>query len=137
MINKGLPIKGAKALILGVIFKENCPDIRNSKVVDIYTELNQFGLEVDVYDPHVNAEEVFHEYGIVMAPALERYDSIILDVYHDEFLKLNFDQLKNTREAVIYDIKSVLDRELVDARFKNLVLMHCYNNTEGYRYLLR
>jgi UDP-N-acetyl-D-galactosamine dehydrogenase len=116
MINKGLPIKGAKALILGVTFKENCPDIRNSKVVDIYTELKQFGLEVDVFDPHVNAEEVFHEYGIVMAPALERYDSIILAVSHDEFLKLNFDQLKNTREAVIYDIKSVLDRELIDAR---------------------
>lgn len=56
MINKGLPIKGAKALILGVTFKENCPDIRNSKVVDIYTELNQFGMEVNVYDPHVNAE---------------------------------------------------------------------------------
>lgn len=116
MINKGLPIKGAKALILGVTFKENCPDIRNSKVVDIYTELKQFGLEVDVYDPHVNAEEVFHEYGIQMAPVLGKYDSIVLAVAHDELLKLDFENLKNSAESVIYDIKSVLDRTQVDGR---------------------
>ena len=116
MINKGLPVKGAKALILGVTFKENCPDIRNSKVVDIYTELKQFGLEVDVYDPHVNAQEVLHEYGIPMTPVLGKYDSIVLAVAHDELLKLDFENLKNSADTVIYDIKSVLDREMIDAR---------------------
>jgi UDP-N-acetyl-D-galactosamine dehydrogenase len=116
MINKGLPVKGAKALILGVTFKENCPDIRNSKVVDIYTELKQFGLEVDVYDPHVNAQEVLHEYGIQMTPVLGKYDSIVLAVPHDELLKLDFENLKNSADTVIYDIKSVLDRKQVDGR---------------------
>ena len=116
MINKGLPVKGAKALILGVTFKENCPDIRNSKVVDIYTELKQFGLEVDVYDPHVNAQEVLHEYGIQMTPVLGKYDSIVLAVAHEELLKLDFENLKNSADTVIYDIKSVLDREMIDAR---------------------
>lgn len=116
MINKGLPVKGAKALILGVTFKENCPDIRNSKVVDIYAELKQFGLEVDVYDPHVNAQEVLHEYGIQMTPVLGKYDSIVLAVAHDELLKLDFENLKNAADTVIYDIKSVLDRTQVDGR---------------------
>jgi UDP-N-acetyl-D-galactosamine dehydrogenase len=116
MVNKGLQVKGSKALILGVTFKENCPDIRNSKVVDIYTELKQFGLEVDVYDPHVNAQEVLHEYGIPMTPVLGKYDSIVLAVAHDELLKLDFENLKNSADTVIYDIKSVLDREMIDAR---------------------
>jgi UDP-N-acetyl-D-galactosamine dehydrogenase len=116
MVNKGLQVKGSKALILGVTFKENCSDIRNSKVVDIYTELKQFGLEVDVYDPHVNAHEVLHEYGIPMTPVLGKYDSIVLAVAHDELLKLDFENLKNSADTVIYDIKSVLDREMIDAR---------------------
>jgi UDP-N-acetyl-D-galactosamine dehydrogenase len=116
IVNKGLPVKGSKALILGVTFKENCSDIRNSKVVDIYTELKQFGLLVDVYDPHVNAQEVLHEYGIQMTPVLGKYDSIVLAVAHDELLKFDFENLKNSADTVIYDIKSVLDRDLIDAR---------------------
>jgi UDP-N-acetyl-D-galactosamine dehydrogenase len=78
--------------------------------------LKQFGLEVDVYDPHVNAQEVLHEYGIQMTPVLGKYDSIVLAVPHDELLKLDFENLKNSADTVIYDIKSVLDRKQVDGR---------------------
>ena len=116
MIQKGHAIKGAKVLVLGVTFKENCPDIRNSKVIDIYTELKQFGLIVDVYDPNVNSADVKKEYGIIMVDKLDRYDAIILAVSHNEFLKLNIDELKKNNEAVVYDIKSFLDKKVVDAR---------------------
>jgi UDP-N-acetyl-D-galactosamine dehydrogenase len=116
MIQKGHAIKGAKVLVLGVTFKENCPDIRNSKVIDIYTELKQFGLIVDVYDPNVNSADVKKEYGIIMVDKLDRYDAIILAVSHNEFLKLNIDELKKNNEAVVYDIKSFLDKKIVDAR---------------------
>jgi UDP-N-acetyl-D-galactosamine dehydrogenase len=116
MIQKGHVIKGAKILILGVTFKENCPDIRNSKVVDIYTELIQFGLVVDVYDPNAICAEVKKEYGITMVDKLEKYDAIILAVGHKEFLRLDIEKLKKSKEAVIYDIKSFFERKLVDAR---------------------
>lgn len=117
MIKKGHRINGAKALILGVTFKENCPDIRNSRVVDIYQELRQFGLEVDVYDPHADKGEVFHEYKIKLVEGIDKkYDSVILAVSHDLFLEIDFKQLRNGHEAVIFDTKSFLDRNLVDAR---------------------
>lgn len=116
MIQKGIPVKGSKVLILGVTFKENCPDIRNSKVVDIYTELKQFGLEVDVYDPYVNHEEVLAEYGINCCSEISKYEAIILAVAHDEFHNLDFSLMKSTQSAVIYDTKSVLPKHLVDAR---------------------
>jgi UDP-N-acetyl-D-galactosamine dehydrogenase len=116
MIKKGTTIKGSSVLVLGVTFKENCPDIRNSKVVDIYRELIQFELDVDVYDPHVNSDEVRHEYQIEMTKDLKRYDAIILAVSHNEFLKLNISDLIKNANTVIYDIKSVLDRNIVDAR---------------------
>jgi UDP-N-acetyl-D-galactosamine dehydrogenase len=116
MIGKGMPIKDAKALILGVTFKENCPDIRNSKVVDIYKELIQFGLNVDVYDPHADSKEVDHEYGIKLCSNLDnQYQVIILAVAHKEFLSINFEDLKFPN-AVLYDTKSFLNRSLVDAR---------------------
>ena len=116
MIQKGITIKGAKALILGVTFKENCPDIRNSKVVDIYNELKQFGLDIDVYDPHVHAEEVLKEYSIVMTNSLKKYEAIILAVSHDDFLSIDINGLKKFDRSVIYDIKSILDRSIVDGR---------------------
>lgn len=116
MIQKGMSIKGAKALILGVTFKENCPDIRNSKVVDIYNELKQFELDIEVYDPHVNASEVFEEYGIVITNKLNKYNAIILAVSHDEFLDLDLLSLKAKSDSIIYDIKSILDRSIVDGR---------------------
>jgi len=117
MIQKGHKIQGAKALILGVTFKEDCPDIRNSRVIDIYTELKQFGLNVDVYDPHANDHEVAEEYGIQLVGNMDQqYDSIILAVSHKEFLELDFKKLKNGNNTVIFDTKSCLDRSLIDAR---------------------
>lgn len=116
MIQKGKKIGGARTLMLGITFKENCPDIRNSRVVDIYKELIDFGMEVDVYDPWANAEEVEKEHGISLVETLgEDYDAIVLTVAHGEFLGLPFDKLK-ARDGIIFDIKSVLDKALVDAR---------------------
>jgi UDP-N-acetyl-D-galactosamine dehydrogenase len=116
MIQKGTNIKGAKALLLGVTFKENCPDIRNSKVVDIYNELVQFGLEVDVFDPHADAVQVQSEYNIQLIPSPTKYDAIILTVAHNEFLQLDLNALKNGNHTVIFDSKAALDRDSVDAR---------------------
>lgn len=117
MIRKGHRIDGSKALILGMTFKENCPDIRNSRVIDIYNELKQFGLQVDVYDPHAEAVEVKKEYGISLTEKLvASYDAIVLAVSHDEFLHIDYTQLKNGAHSVIFDTKSFLDRGIVDAR---------------------
>jgi UDP-N-acetyl-D-galactosamine dehydrogenase len=116
MIQKNLNITKAKVLILGITFKENCTDIRNSKVVDIYNELKDFGLLVDVYDPNASSKEVKHEYGITLINKLNKYSAIILAVSHKEFLNLNFRKLKISSKSVIYDIKSVLDRKLIDGR---------------------
>jgi len=116
MIQKGTNIKRAKALLLGVTFKENCPDIRNSKVVDIYNELVQFGLEVDVFDPHADAAQVQSEYNIQLIPSPTKYDAIILTVAHKEFLELDLNALKNGNHSVIFDSKAALNRGSVDAR---------------------
>ncbi|WP_343530411.1 nucleotide sugar dehydrogenase [Pedobacter sp.] len=117
MIHKGHKIQGANALILGVTFKEDCPDIRNSRVIDIYSELKQFGLNVDVYDPHADAHEVKEEYDITLVNNIDKqYDSIVLAVSHKEFLALDFKRLKNGNNTVIFDTKSCLDRDLIDAR---------------------
>jgi UDP-N-acetyl-D-glucosamine/UDP-N-acetyl-D-galactosamine dehydrogenase len=117
LIKKGHKIGGAKTLILGVTFKEDCPDIRNSKVIDIYNELKQFGMSVDVFDPHANKEEVLHEYGVKMIDELANdYDAIILAVSHSAFAKIDYSSLKNGNDAVLFDTKSFLDRSIVDAR---------------------
>ena len=116
MINKGVSIKGARALILGITFKENCPDIRNSKVIDIYNELIQFGMNVMVYDPNANSKEVEEVYSIKLLNNLDKYEVIILAVSHEQFLKLNILDLKSNENSVIYDIKGVLDRSVIDAR---------------------
>lgn len=117
MINKGHVIKGSKALILGFTFKENCPDIRNTRVIDIYNELTQFGLEVDVYDPWANAHDVKEEYGVDVIEKLngDLYKSIIVAVAHDEFLNINYKDYKEAG-AVIFDTKSFVNRDLVDGR---------------------
>ena len=116
MIGKGQKIKGAKALILGVTFKEDCPDIRNSRVIDIHSELKQFGLDIDVFDPHANPKEVLHEYGInLLLDIKESYDAIILAVSHKDFLNINLDSIKND-QSVIFDTKSFLDRNIIDGR---------------------
>jgi UDP-N-acetyl-D-galactosamine dehydrogenase len=116
LIQKGKKIGGAKTLMLGITFKENCPDIRNSRVVDIYRELRDFGMEVDVYDPWANKDEVKKEHGIDLVAELgSHYDAIVLTVAHQEFLNLPYVSLK-AENGIIFDIKSVLDRSLVDAR---------------------
>ena len=116
MNHKGIPVRGAKALLLGITFKENCPDTRNSKVPDIYNELRSFGMAVSIYDPYANSDEVYKEFGIKMISNLNQYDVIILTVAHDEFMKLDLNALKNQKESVVYDLKSVLDINQVDAR---------------------
>lgn len=118
MIGKDILIKGARVLILGITFKENCPDVRNTRVVDIYSELLQFGLAVDVYDPWVDPAIVSSQYGIEVLPAMDEhaaYDAIILAVAHAEFLSIDFKKYLNPK-SVVYDTKSCLDRSLVDAR---------------------
>lgn len=116
MIQKGITVKGAKALVLGITFKENCPDIRNTRVVDIIDELQQFGMQVDVYDPHANADEVAEEYGITLCSTIgSNYTAIIVCVAHQEFKTLDY---KNSiaSPAVIFDTKAIWDKDAVDAR---------------------
>jgi len=116
MITKGQKVNEAKALILGITFKENCPDIRNSKVIDIYNELRQYGMQVDVYDPHAIKEEVHEEFGIKLIDNLQsNYSALILAVSHNEFAELNIKNLTESN-AVIFDTKAFLDRSIVDAR---------------------
>lgn len=118
MIQKDHKIKGAKALIMGITFKENCPDVRNTRVVDIYHELKSFGLEVDVFDPWADKVEVRHEYGIDILNKMEniaQYDSIIVAVAHEEFMKFDYQQLRKGN-TLIFDTKACLDREMVDGR---------------------
>ncbi len=118
MIRKSIPVKGAKALMLGITFKENCPDIRNTRAVDIYRELTDYGLEVTVYDPWADPAEVRHEYGIssiVELPERNGFSAIILAVAHHDFLNLNLHEL-TCPETVIYDVKGILDISVVDGR---------------------
>lgn len=118
MIKKDLKVKGAKALILGITFKENCPDVRNTRVIDIYNELTQFGLDVDVYDPWADDREVKNEFQIDLLKDLSEveialYSSIVLAVAHSEFSSL---PLRSSSSCVIYDVKAVLSKSDVDAR---------------------
>lgn len=116
LIKKGYKIAGSKALILGITFKENCPDIRNTKVIDIYHELKQFGMDVDIYDPWADPNEVAHEYGVQMIrDNFITYDAIILAVAHSEFLNLDYQKIKRSN-GVVFDTKACLDRSLVDGR---------------------
>jgi UDP-N-acetyl-D-galactosamine dehydrogenase len=116
MIQNGITIKGANVLVLGIAFKENCPDIRNSKVVDIVNELIQFDLKVDIFDPHVDVADVFGEHKLIISSKLEKYDAIILAVSHNEFLTMDLQGLKKNSNSIIYDIKSVLDRSQITSR---------------------
>jgi UDP-N-acetyl-D-glucosamine/UDP-N-acetyl-D-galactosamine dehydrogenase len=121
MIKKGHSIAGSRALILGITFKENCPDIRNSQVIDIYKELQQFGLGVDVLDLRANKQEVKEQYGIDLIsdttglPTGGKYDAVILAVAHTEFITLDLSTF-TTPQTVIFDTKAVLNRDIVDGR---------------------
>ncbi|GAB4472105.1 MAG: Vi polysaccharide biosynthesis UDP-N-acetylglucosamine C-6 dehydrogenase TviB [Thermoflexibacter sp.] len=116
MIQQSMNIKNAKVLVLGITFKENCPDIRNSKVIDVIRELQDFGTQVDVYDPWASTEEVQHEYNLALiSQPNKKYDAIVLAVAHKEFKTIDFSTLRHEK-TVIYDIKSFLDKDIVTAR---------------------
>lgn len=118
MIQNDHKIKDSNVLILGVTFKENCPDCRNTKVVDIANELEDFGCKVDIYDPWASKEVVKHEYGKDLLTAIDpakKYEAIVACVSHKEFADFDFKKYKNTG-AVIFDVKGFVDRSLVDAR---------------------
>src|SRR5690606_11301343 len=103
-------------LVLGITFKENCPDIRNSRVVDVIRELKSYGTSVDVYDPHADPSEVLHEYDLQIVSGPEvKYDAIVLAIGHKEFITLDWERLKHDR-TVIYDVKGILNPSLVTAR---------------------
>ena len=109
MIKKGITINGASLLMLGITFKENCPDVRNTKIVDVIRALEDYGIKVSLYDPWANAADVHHEYGLInnnQLPAAT-FDAVVLGVAHREFLDLDIDSLKNTN-SVVYDVKGVL-----------------------------
>ena len=105
-------------MVLGFTFKENCPDTRNTKVVDIIDELKDFGVDVDVYDPYALRDEVKEEYGVELLEQMsdiKKYDGIILAVAHDEFKQLDFGFVRN-QPTVLFDVKGVLDKSLVYGR---------------------
>ena len=121
MIKKGLRILGSNVLLLGITFKENCPDIRNTKTVDIVDELQEFGCNLDIYDPWANQAEVKHEYGIKTLDKdvniyAKKYDAIILAVSHEQFAELDMAKLTNGDKSVIFDIKGFLPKDMVDGR---------------------
>ena len=110
------PIFKSNILVLGITFKENCPDIRNSKVVDVIRELQSFGTNVEVYDPQADAEEVHHEYGLKLIQAPEKkYHAVVLAVSHDEFKSLDWNKIRDPK-TVVYDVKGILDKSIATAR---------------------
>tara|TARA_R110002012_G_scaffold319389_2_gene539616 strand:+ start:246 stop:1532 length:1287 start_codon:yes stop_codon:yes gene_type:complete len=119
MIKKGATIKGSRVLVLGITFKENCPDIRNSRAIDIIREFETYHVRVDVFDPWASAEEVHHEYGLDLisqaADLTGDYDGIVLAVSHNEFLELDIMALK-ADNGVVFDVKSLLPKGQADGR---------------------
>jgi UDP-N-acetyl-D-galactosamine dehydrogenase len=120
MIKKGLRIKDSNVLVMGLTFKENTPDIRNTKVVDVVAELQDYGCQVDIWDPWANAQEVKEEYGLELITAKEQlksgYDSIVMAVAHKQFMECDISNLKNGKDTVVFDVKGVLPLDEVDAR---------------------
>jgi UDP-N-acetyl-D-glucosamine/UDP-N-acetyl-D-galactosamine dehydrogenase len=120
MLKRGLTVKGARVLVMGLTFKENCPDLRNTKVVDVVRELEDYGIAVDVYDPWIDAAEAQHEYGItpVAAPKDGAYNGIVLAVAHTAFADMGAAAIRafGKADSVLYDLKHILPRDSVDMR---------------------
>ncbi|WP_151984742.1 Vi polysaccharide biosynthesis UDP-N-acetylglucosamine C-6 dehydrogenase TviB [Acinetobacter radioresistens] len=120
MIRKKIQVEGSKVLVLGLSFKENCPDIRNTKIIDIINELKEYQIEVDIYDPWVDISEAQHEYNVTPIKTLQDsiYDGVILAVAHEEFKDMGADKIRKLGKAnhVLYDLKYVLDQSKVDIR---------------------
>ena len=116
MNENGYENKKSSILLLGVTFKENCPDIRNSKVFDIYHQLVQMGYQVDAFDPFANAQEVLEKHKIKLITSINKYDGILLTVAHDFFKSLDYEKIKSSSKAILFDTKSILDKKIVTAR---------------------
>lgn len=120
MIKKRIQVEGAKVLVLGLSFKENCPDVRNTKVIDIVHELEEYNIDVDVYDPWVDKAEAEREYNVtpISKPAMNNYDGIILAVAHNEFVDMGVEQIRTLGKTshVLYDLKYVFTKEDTDIR---------------------
>jgi UDP-N-acetyl-D-galactosamine dehydrogenase len=116
MIKKGIQVNGAELLMLGITFKENCPDVRNTKIVDVVAALQEYGITITIFDPWANPAEVQHEYALVTTAELpdQKFDAVVLGVAHREFLDINFSKLQNTN-SVFYDVKGILGVD-VDGR---------------------
>lgn len=116
MMRKDLKVIDSRVLLLGFTFKEDCPDVRNTRVIDIYNELRNFDIQVEVYDPWANSEEVMHEYGIEIFNQcpIGQYSAVILAVAHKEFLELDVRSFVNN--GILYDVKGILPKEIVDSR---------------------
>ena len=117
MLKKGIQVLNSNILILGFTFKENCPDVRNTKVIDIYNSLKEYNVNITVYDPWASPEVVKYEYGIELINELpsEKYDTVVLAVAHDNFINMNVESLLNELN-VFFDVKGVFDRRMVDGR---------------------
>jgi UDP-N-acetyl-D-galactosamine dehydrogenase len=116
MTQHDLPIKNSKILVLGITFKENCPDIRNSRAIDVIRELQSFGADVEVYDPHASNNDVKHEYGVSLIDRLDKkYAAIVLAVSHQEFKQIDWALIRN-EHTIVYDVKGFLDRSQISAR---------------------
>ena len=120
MLKKRIHVEGACVLVMGLAFKENCPDLRNTKVVDIISELQDYGVQVDCYDPWINAAEAEHEYGInpIAAPKVGEYDGVIMGVAHKQFAEMGVEQIRALGKSahVLYDLKNVLPADASDLR---------------------
>jgi len=116
MIKKNIPVNGSKVLVLGITFKENCPDVRNTKVVDLIKALRDYGTNITIHDPWADEEEVMHEYGLESLKSLPngKFDAIILTVSHNKFKELDLLSLKKYN-SIIYDIKNFLDNNIIDS----------------------
>jgi len=115
MIKKNIPVNGSNVLILGITFKENCPDVRNTKAVDLVKALKDYGTNITIHDPWASEDEVMHEYGLKSTKSIPsgKFDAVVLTVSHNKFTELDFLSLKN-ENAIIYDVKNFLDEKLVD-----------------------
>ncbi|MDE4063461.1 MAG: Vi polysaccharide biosynthesis UDP-N-acetylglucosamine C-6 dehydrogenase TviB [Pseudophaeobacter sp. bin_em_oilr2.035] len=120
MLRRGLPVAGARVLVMGLTFKENCPDLRNTRVIDVLSALEEFGVLPEVHDPHADPEEALREYGIplVTEPAAGRYDGVMLAVAHDTFRQMGAEAIRayGTPGALLYDLKYILPPEASDLR---------------------
>ena len=123
MLKKRIHVNGAKVLVLGITFKENCPDVRNTKVVDLVVEFKDYGCNVDIYDPWADGEEVEREYGLAVSSQIseisdQKYDAVVLAVAHGQFKEMGVERIRELMEegGVLYDIKYVLPKDSVDGR---------------------